>query len=349
MSTVYWQAFAAAVLISLAATPTVRRFALAKGIVDHPSESRKIHDRPVAYLGGVAIYAAFVIPVLAFMQPTRQLAGLLLGISLLLVVGVIDDAKGLNPWTKLVWQIVAAGVTLAGGIGITSLTNPFGGTIALDWGRFPVELAGLSFHITPIANALSILWMVGLINAMNFLDGLDGLASGTSVISGFILFLLAVKVGQPEVALLSVILTGAALGFLPYNSYPAKIFMGDGGAYFLGLTLALLAIYSGGKLATAFLVLGFAILDSLWAVIRRLSARSSPFKADRQHLHHLLLAAGLSQRLAVLVLYLLSLAFGLVALAGNSLTKLITMVVLALLMVAITVTLLIVSWRKNKS
>ena len=345
----YLQAFTAAVLISLAATPLVRRFAVTRGIVDHPSESRKIHREPVPYLGGVAIYLAFVMPVLAFMQPTRQLISLILGISLLLIVGVIDDIRGLSPWVKLAWQVAAAGVTLAGGIGITALTNPLGGSIALDWGRFPVEVAGLRFHITPIANALSVLWMVGLINAMNFLDGLDGLASGTSVISGFILFLLALKVGQPEVALLSVVLTGAALGFLPYNSYPARIFMGDGGAYFLGLTLALLAIYSGGKLATAFLVLGFAILDSVWAVIRRVSARSSPFKADRQHLHHLLLEAGLSQRLAVLVLYLLSLSFGLVALAGSSLAKLITMVVLAVVMAIITVTLLIISWRKNKS
>ena len=342
-------AFGLAAALSLSLTPVVRRFALAKGIVDHPSEARKIHAAPVAYLGGVAIYLAFVIPVLASMQLTRQLLGLLGGITLLLIVGVIDDIKRLSPWVKLCWQIVAAGITLAGGIGITALTNPFGGQIALDAGRFAVNLGEWRFHITPIANSLSILWMVGLINALNFLDGLDGLASGTSVISSFIIFLLAIKVDQPEVALLAIILTGATLGFLPYNSFPAKIFMGDGGAYFLGLTLALLAIYSGGKVATAFLVLGFAILDSIWAVIRRLGARSSPFRADRKHLHHLLLEVGLSQRLAVLVLYLLSLIFGLVALASDSYAKLVTMVVLVVLMVIMTVGLIFISWRRGGS
>lgn len=344
----YFYAFIIATTISALLTPLVRRFALAKGIVDWPSEERKIHGQPVAYLGGVAIYVAFVATTLLYLQPSRQLVGLLAGITLLLAVGVVDDWRGLSPWVKLVWQIVAAGITLAGGIGITTITNPLGGAIALDAGRFAVELGGWQFHITPLANLLSILWMVGLINAINFLDGLDGLASGVSVISAATLFLLAISVQQPEVALLSIILAGSALGFLPYNSYPAKIFMGDGGAYFLGLTLALLAIYSGGKLATAFLVLGFAILDSVWAVLRRLYGRSSPFKADRRHLHHLLLDAGLSQRLAVLVLYLLSIIFGLVALASDSFAKLVTLIILIAAMMVITAILVYLSWRRSR-
>jgi UDP-GlcNAc:undecaprenyl-phosphate GlcNAc-1-phosphate transferase len=176
--------------------------------------------------------------------------------------------------------------------------------------------------------------MVGLANTINFLDGLDGLASGVSGIAAVVMFGVAIgpRVNQPVTALLAIILAGAAFGFLPYHFYPAKIFMGDSGAYFLGLALAMLAIYSGAKLATAVLVLGFPIFDALWAAIRRMAKRKSPFRADRRHLHHLLLDAGLSQRQAVLTLYAVSAAFGAVALLTGPFDKFVALVVLLLLM-----------------
>lgn len=346
----YLLAFALAMGISMLLTPVVKRLAFAIGAVDRPVLSRKIHTKPIARLGGVAIFAAFLIPVLIFLPLSRPLLGLIGGITLLLVIGVIDDVKGLSPWVKLFWQFVAASVTLAGGIGIYNLTNPLGGVIALDWGRFAVDLGWWRFHITPVANLLSLLWMVGLINAINFMDGLDGLAAGVSGIAAFIIFLLSISAGvdQPEVALLAIVLVGATLGFLPYNFYPARIFMGDSGAYFLGLSLALLAIYSGGKLATATLVLGFTILDGIWTVLRRLYRRTSPFKADRGHLHHLFLDAGFSQRVAVLTLYGFSIIFGLVALGGNSFSKLVTLGVLVVIMTLLTLTLLVISLKRSK-
>jgi UDP-GlcNAc:undecaprenyl-phosphate GlcNAc-1-phosphate transferase len=280
----------------------------------------------------------------------RQLAGLLLGCAILVVVGIIDDVRDLSPWVKLLFQVIAACVALAGGIGITEITNPFGGVINLTWGRFPVEFGPADFHITPLANLLSILWMVGLANTVNFLDGLDGLACGVSGIAALVMFGLAVGPGvnQPAVALLAVILAGAALGFLPFNFYPAKIFMGDSGAYFLGLVLAMLSIYSGAKLATAALVLGFPIVDALWAATRRLAKRTSPFRADRLHFHHLLLDAGMTQRQAVLTLYAVAVGFGIVALSVGSLAKLVALIVLLFMMAVSIGALVFVKWVKER-
>ncbi len=346
---IYFAAFLAAAGLSAAVTPLVRRYALEHHIMAEPGE-RKIHLLPVPYLGGVAIFLGFVVPALIFLPLDRRFLALILGIFILVVVGVVDDIKTIKAHYKLLWQIVAAMVVLAGGIGIIQINNPFGGTIDLTVGRFAVNVWRLHFHIAPLANLLSIAWMVGLVNAINFLDGLDGLACGVSAIAGLVMFLLSIgpKVNQPEVALLAIIMTGAALGFLPYNFFPARIFMGDGGAYFLGLTLALLAIYSGGKLATASLVLGFTIFDTIWAVMRRLYHRTSPFKPDRGHVHHLLLEAGFSQRSAVLTLYAVALLFGLVAVSSGSFAKLVSLVVLFVLMTAATGYLTALSWRKNK-
>jgi len=334
----YLFGFGLAAGIAAAVTPWVRTYAQEHNIVDVPDAAgRKVHKQPVAYLGGVAIFAGFVLPVLAMLPMTRHLAALLLGCVILVAVGVVDDVRGLSPVVKLGWQFVAAGVALAGGIGIAGqIHSPFGGMVDLTWGRTNFVFMGVDFHITPVANALSLVWMVGLANTVNFLDGLDGLAGGVSGIAALVMFALAAgaNVHQPQVALIAVILAGAAFGWLPYNWYPAKIFMGDSGAYFLGLVLAMLAIYSGAKLATAALVLGFPIVDALWAALRRLARGQSPFKADRQHFHHLLLNAGLSQRQAVLVLYSVSVIFGVVALAAGTFAKLIAFVLLVFLMAA---------------
>jgi UDP-GlcNAc:undecaprenyl-phosphate GlcNAc-1-phosphate transferase len=336
-------------MISGGLVPLVRRLAFRVGAVDRPGDPRRIHNRPIARLGGLAIFAAFILTVLVQFNLSRELIGLLAGISILFTVGLIDDVKGLSPRTKLIWQVVAAGAALAGGIGIYQLSNPFGGVITLDWGRFGVTLGPLDFHITPIANLISLVWMVGMINVINFLDGLDGLATGISAICSLVIFLLSLSptVNQPEVALLAIILTGACLGFLPANFYPARIFLGDSGAYILGLTLALLAIYSGGKLATALLVLGFTIIDGIWTVIRRVYNRVSPFKADRLHLHHLLLDIGLSQRQAVLGLYVFASAFGLIAILSGTQAKFISLIVLLLITVSVLIALNRLSGRRR--
>lgn len=347
----YLLGFGLAFALSAGFTPWIRKYALAHGIVDAPSSVRKIHKREVAYLGGVAIFGGFVLTVMALMPITRQLGALLLGCLILVVVGVIDDMHDLSPVVKLGAQFLAAAVALTGGIGITQITNPFGGVIDLSApGRMSFEVMGYGFHISPVANMLSLLWMVGLANTINFLDGLDGLACGISGIAAMVMFGLAVAphVNQPTVALLAIILAGAAFGFLPYNFFPARIFMGDSGAYFLGLTLAMLSIYSGGKLATAVLVLGLPILDAIWAAVRRLARGTSPFRADRQHFHHLLLDAGLSQRQAVLTMYSVALVFGAIALTVGSFAKLIAMIVMLVAMAFSIGALVYFNWTRSK-
>lgn len=344
----YVLAFAASFLLSLALTPLIRKYALKKGILAHPG-NRSVHVNPVPYLGGLAIFGSFLVTASIFLPFGRQLAALLLAATVLAVVGAIDDVRGLSPWSRLGWQTLAACIALAGGIGITTISSPFGGVIDLSWGRFAIDLLGFEFHITPIANLLSIIWMVGMVNVINFLDGLDGLASGVSGIAALCIFALALtpQVDQPLVALLAILLAGSTLGFLPFNFYPAKIFMGDSGSYFLGLMLAMLAIYSGGKLATVLLVLGFTVIDALWAAIRRIRKGVHPFSADREHLHHLLLQAGLSQRRAVLALYLLAAAFGTVALVSQSFYKFIALIVLLVVVVVLIASLIRIGQRRT--
>ncbi len=348
-------AFLASFGLALALTPLVRQLAERYRIIAQPPsvKAHALDYRAIPYLGGLAICASFTVATLAFLPMSRQLAALLIGGLILAALGAADDVlgavgktQGLRPSTRLVWQFIAAAVVLAGGIGIISITNPLGGVISLAAGRFTIHLGSAHFHITPIANLFSILWIMGMVNTINFLDGLDGLASGVSAIAAIVIFILALHVGQPLVALLAIILAGSALGFLPYNFFPAKIFMGDSGAYFLGLTLALLAIYSGGKLATIGLVLGFTILDALWAAVRRIRRGVSPFSADREHLHHLLLQAGLSQRNAVLFLYVLAIIFGGVALDAHSTTKLAALIVLFSVMVVLIASLIQIGRRK---
>ena len=346
---IYLAAFGLSFVIAFGLTPLVRQLALRYNIVDVPTELRKIHKAPMPYLGGLAIFASFTAVTLLFLPMSRPLAALLLGGTLLAVVGAVDDVRGLGAWTRLGWQFVAALIVLAGGIGIVSITNPLGGSFNLEAGRTLIHIGSLQFHITPIANIFSIIWLVGMVNVINFLDGLDGLASGVSAIAALALFVLAIStaVNQPLVALLAIILAGSALGFLPFNFYPAKIFMGDSGAYFLGLTLALLAIYSGGKLATIGLVLGFTIIDAIWATIRRLRRGQHPFSSDREHLHHLLLQAGLSQRKAVLLLYLLAIILAVVALDSHSFAKLIALIILLAVMVVLVASLVRIGRRKT--
>jgi UDP-GlcNAc:undecaprenyl-phosphate GlcNAc-1-phosphate transferase len=343
----YTLAFLASFLLAFGLTPVIRSLAIRWGVLAYPGE-RKIHATPIPYLGGLSMVVSFVLVVVVVMPFSRQLAALLAGCIILAVVGAIDDIRGMSSWRRLGWQVVAAGVALAGGIGIVELSNPLGGSIALDWGRFGFNLAGHELHITPIANLISILWMVGMVNTINFLDGLDGLAGGVSAISALVIFVLSLSpdVHQPLVAMLALILAGSALGFLPFNFYPARIFMGDSGAYFLGLLLAMLAIYSGGKLATLLLVLGFTVIDALWAVFRRLRRGVHPFSADREHLHHLMLGAGLSQRRAVLALYLVATVFGLISLLLHGPEKFIALIVMGVTIITLIAALIRINARR---
>jgi len=304
--------------LSAILTQIIYKLSFKWGFFDYPA-TRKIHRQPIPRLGGIAIFGSFFLVVLAYLVCApeklqfvqekiwgvdKNLLGVLLGGGILVAAGIYDDIKGLAPGTKLAFQFLAGVVVALFGIRIWWFSNPFGSHIILGaW--------------SPI---FVILWILLLANVMNWLDGLDGLATGVSVIATIILFFLALQpqVNQPATALLALIVAGAAFGFLPFNFNPAKIFLGDAGAMFLGFMLAVFAIISGGKVATAFLVLGIPIFDAIWVIFRRLYYKKAPWRADRRHLHHRFLEAGFSQRQAVLFLYLTSATLGILALHSNS-------------------------------
>lgn len=349
----YLIGFAAALLISALLVPIVKKVAIKLGAVDNPKEAaRKIHKKVMARGGGIAIYISFVLVTFALLTTfPKEFIGLLVAGTMVLIIGLIDDIKRLSPWLKLGGQVLAAAIAAIGfGITISSITNPFGNTLVFDQPTTQLVIFGLHLSFNWIAVALAVFWLVGMTNTINFLDGIDGLSGGVSAIAAGIIFLLSIstKVNQPETALVSIILMGGCIGFLIYNFYPAKIFNGDSGAYFLGMTLGILAIFSGAKLATAALVLGLPILDAVWAVLRRVVHGKSPFTADRGHLHYLFLDAGFSQRQAVLSIYLLCLIFGLVGILGSTSQKLIGIVVLIIVMAAL-LTGLAVMKRKRQS
>jgi len=301
--------FAAAMVVALVVTPIVRVFAHRKGLLDHPSE-RKVHAVPVPRLGGVAMAIAFFIAIgLATLAsgdlgavgllPNRA-PSILAGVAVLFVIGVIDDVRGMRALGKLGFQVGAAALAWWIGLRIELLSLPWA-----------------NVNVTTISLPLTVLWIVGVINAVNLIDGLDGLASGVgmTVLGAFALL---VAPGDPTLPIIAAT-AGAAIGFLAYNLHPASIIMGDTGSMFLGFVIAAIGISltQDGLFPQApwvpIVALGVPIIDTIWAVVRR-TARGAPFfEADRGHIHHQLLVRGLHQRDAMLLLTAVSAGFAIIA------------------------------------
>ena len=308
----YMLAFVIAAGVALLITPGVIFLAARTGAMDAP-DARKVHKKPIPRIGGIGIYAAFmaaIFSVLSFVEVTAEirteLIGLMVGGSLIVLVGVIDDYKNLPAKVKLVGQILAAAVlVIAFDVRIDFITDPFGDYIYTEWLAIPV----------------TIFWIVGLTNTVNLIDGLDGLAAGVSTIASITIFLVALQQGILLVAVLTAALAGAAFGFLYYNFNPARIFMGDSGSMFLGYMLAGISVIGAVKSAATIalivpiLALGLPILDTTFAIVRRYRGGVPIFKPDKGHLHHRLLDLGFSQRQAVLLMYVISALLGLSAVA----------------------------------
>ncbi len=299
-------AFVAAAVLSFLITPFVRRLAVHVDAVDKPDE-RRVHIVPIPRGGGVAVAGAFIgigvlftVVNLAFgflPMPLRvgldNIVALFLGGGLAAAFGVLDDYFDLRARWQFLAQLALALVAIALGVVVEFINNPFAtGLIRLD-GAF-----GIGF---------TVLWIAGMINSINFIDGLDGLSSGVALIAavtlGTISLTTAVGVGQPYIAVLCFALAGALLGFLRWNFHPATVFVGTSGVMFIGYTLAVLSILGTAKVAVALLVLGVPIIDAFWIIVRRLAQRRSPFTPDRGHLHHRLLDVGLSHRSTVVLIY----------------------------------------------
>ena len=313
-----------AFVISYLMTPPVKGFAERVGAIDVPKDARRVHDHPIPRMGGLAIFLGFVISVLLFVEMSTQVTGILLGAVIIAVMGAVDDIVTLNPWVKLAGQVLAAAVAIRCGLVFQVITNFLSVEDA-------IEIGWLSIPVT-------VLWIIACTNAVNLIDGLDGLAVGVSVISSLTMLVVSLFVAEPAVSVILAALTGACIGFMPYNLNPAKIFMGDVGSQMLGFVLSTVSIMGLSKFhaiitfLVPLLALAVPLADTVFAFFRRILHGQSPFHADRGHFHHRLLAMGMTQKQVVAVLYGVSAVLGLVAvlLAGNSVLVRIVCLVAAL-------------------
>ena len=307
-------AMALASAISYASTPFVMKLAVRIGAVDVPRDNRRMHKVPIPRLGGLAIVIAFLLCTFLFVKLDSQIQGVLLGAIIILVVGVLDDCLTLKAMPKFIAQIVAACLVYRSGCEIRYVTNPFSVQ--------PIDLGFFSGFVT-------VVWIVMMTNAVNFIDGLDGLAVGVSGISTGTMLVIAMLLGEESVAVILAALLGACLGFIPFNFNPARIFMGDTGSTFLGFVLASMSVqglfkmYAVISFVVPFLILGVPFFDITFAVIRRLAKHQNPMTADRGHIHHRLIDMGLNQKQSVAIVYMLTGVLGLAAvlLANSTGTK----------------------------
>ena len=301
-----------AFVVSFLMCPMVKSFAYKIGAIDVPKDNRRMHKKPVPRLGGLAIFLGFIVSMLLFVRIDHQMQGILLGASIIVVLGVVDDMSPLRAYFKFCVQIFAALVAVFHGVVIQTLSNPNVFAESPYW-----DLGWLAVPIT-------VLWIVGITNAVNLIDGLDGLACGVSTISAISMLVIALLVSEGDVALVMASLVGACLGFLPFNKNPAKMFMGDTGSTFLGYILATISIqglfkyYAIVSFAVPFLILGLPMFDTLFAIIRRLAHGQNPMAPDRGHIHHRLIDMGLNQKQAVAALYVISSILGLSAVVLTS-------------------------------
>ena len=297
--------FLVAAIISFIATPPVRKWAMKHGFIDIPKDERRVHKKAIPLSGGLAIYLAAIVGVLVFLPLDRENIAYIIGASLIAFAGLYDDKYDLSPRYKFGIQILAAVALIVGGVKISFFTNPFYG-------------ANLLVNLEWLAIPITIFWVVGITNTINLIDGLDGLACGISAIASISLMFVAHRLNHGEMSVFAAILAGSCIGFLPFNFNPAKIFMGDTGALFLGITLSFLSIQGVMKsvaLITVFipvLILAVPVFDTTFAMIRRKLSGKSVTEADKGHLHHRLLRHGFNQKQTVLALYSVSVIFGII-------------------------------------
>ncbi len=300
-------AFLISMLVSFASTPIAGAIAKKVGAVDKPNK-RRINKTPIPRMGGIAIYFGFMVAVLCFADlAPSEIRGILLGSVMIVVLGMLDDVYQLPAIAKFGAQIIIGLFVIWHGVNVEFITNP------LPWAD------SQPIHIGFWGYPLTLLWIVGVTNAVNLIDGMDGLAVGTSAISCITLFIIALYTGEASIALILVAVIGACLGFLPYNSHPAKIFMGDTGSTFLGFIMATISVqglfksYAVITVAIPILILGLPLFDTSFAILRRIVHHKPVFAPDRGHMHHRLLDHGYTQKQAVYILYVISAALSLIA------------------------------------
>ena len=321
-------ALVAALLISFIATPVVKSIAQMVGAVDVPKDNRRMHNHPRPRMGGLAIFLGFLLSTLIFVPMSSSMRGMLLGGVIIVILGIFDDIYALPALPKLLVQIAAALVAVLHGNVIQVLSNP------------NIFSENPYWTLGSLAVPLSVIWIVAITNAVNLIDGLDGLAVGVATISSLTMLVIAMLVSENVVALMMAALAGGCIGFMPYNLNPAKIFMGDTGSTFLGFVLATVSIqglfkfYTIISFAVPFLMLGLPLFDTCFAILRRLAKGQSPMAPDRSHVHHRLIDMGFNQKQAVAILYVISAILGLSAVVLTTSGALKAMVLLCALCLA---------------
>lgn len=299
----YILAFITSMLVAWLVTPIMRKVALRHNIMVHPG-GRRVHTRPTPLWGGLAIYLGFAISsilfLLLFLAFNKKLdisgVGLIVSGAIIVTLGMLDDMRDMSPKAQIAAILLAAVVVISFGVRIQFVTNPFGQPQSL---HVPIILSWI----------ITLAWIFGVTKTVDFMDGLDGLASGIGAIAAGALSIMTYYAGQPQVAFMAAALSGACIGFLRFNFNPAKIFMGTGGSQFIGFSLAVISVIASFKMAAAMaitlpiLVLGIPIFDGLFVMIRRMVNRQPISVADKTHLHHRLLKLGLSQKQAVILIY----------------------------------------------
>lgn len=331
-------AFVVAFLIAYASTPIVKMLAFKIGAVDVPRDNRRMHKKPIARLGGLAIFYGFIISIMCFAEIDTELRGILIGSIIIVVMGIFDDIYSLNALFKFVVQIIAALIVVLHGVQIDHISSfGIGSSAYIDLGMFAVPI--------------TVLWIVGVTNALNLIDGLDGLAAGVSTISTVSLFAISLITREAGIAIVTAAIAGAGFGFLPYNIHPAKIFMGDTGSTFLGFMLACISVlglfksYAVISVAVPFLILGLPIFDTLFAILRRVLRGQSPMHPDRGHVHHRLIDLGFDQKQTVVILLITS---GLLSLSAVVLLLCGALRAIVLILAVVCVSLVGFALAKNK-
>lgn len=328
------------VLIALKVFPKI-------GLMDRPHKYG-LKRKAIPYPGGILLYLIFLALALMFFEPTLKLVGLLVGGGILVLVSFIDDRIEIPAGIRFLIQIIIALIMVVVGIGVETITNPFGGYIMLNQYKFILQFGDVTINIMALSGLFTIAWILLITNTMNWLDGIPGLVSGITVLSGLTIFFLSISeiVNQPEVATLALIVAMIALAFWIFDFYPPKILIGDSGSMFFGFLLAVLAIFSGGKIATAFLILGFPILDAIYVIIYRIYSKRAPWKGGEWdkyrkavHLHHRMLEFGLSERQVLVLIYMLCAIFGITALFLGTKGKFWAIVIVAFMTVVISLVL----------
>lgn len=331
-------AFVIALATAIAVTPVIKKLAPVIGAVDIPKDERRMHDKPMPLCGGIAIFLGFSVSSFIFADLSSEFWGIWLGALFIIIIGILDDIFSLNAYIKLAGQIVGAAIPTIFGLNIEYI-NIFGNQI----------------HLGVIGIPLTIIWIVALTNAFNLIDGLDGLSCGVSSVCSVAFFSVGIISQNSSLMLISAVLFGSTLGFLPYNFNPAKIFMGDTGAMFLGYifaSAAVLGVYqtpTNISMAVPFIICGLPIFDTSFAFIRRIISGKSPFSADRGHLHHKLIDRGLTQKQTVLFLYTVSILLSIFAIIICLSQPLARIIITAAVIIAMILLLILAGKRQEKS